>query len=61
MVPAPVRVFGVDRGTVRIAAISDAAASATGTGWEMCVAAETPSEAALLALAARLCDNPVTT
>jgi uroporphyrinogen-III synthase len=52
---------GVDRGTVRIAAISDAAALAAGGGWERCEAADRPNEAALLALAARLCDNPVTT
>jgi len=48
---------GVDRGTVRIAAISDAAAAATGGGWERCEAADTPDDRALLALAARLCDD----
>ena len=48
---------GIDRSTVRIAAISEAAASAAGAGWERCEAAATPDEAALLALAARLCDN----
>jgi uroporphyrinogen-III synthase len=48
---------GIDRATVRIAAISAAAASAAGSGWESCEAADTPDEAALLALAARLCDN----
>ena len=48
---------GIDRATVRIAAISIAAASAAGSGWERCEAADTPDEAALLALAARLCDN----
>ena len=47
----------IDRSTVRIAAISEAAASAAGRGWERCEAADTPDEAALLALAARLCDN----
>ena len=47
----------IDRSTVRIAAISEAAASAAGPGWERCDAADTPDEAALLALAARLCDN----
>ena len=52
---------GVDRGTVRIAAISEAAAFAAGGGWQQCEAADQPTEAALLALAARLCDNPVTT
>ena len=48
---------GIDRSTVRIAAISEAAASGVGAGWERCEAADTPDEAALLALAARLCDN----
>ena len=47
----------IERSTVRIAAISEAAASAAGPGWERCEAAATPDEAALLALAARLCDN----
>jgi uroporphyrinogen-III synthase len=48
---------GIDRGTVRIAAISDAAAAAAGGGWQACTAAASPDEAALLAVAARLCDN----
>lgn len=52
---------GIDRATVRIAAISDAAAAAAGDGWAMRESAEAPNDAALLALAARLCDNPVTT
>jgi len=52
---------GIDRATIRIAAISEAVALATGEGWAMREAAETPTEAALLALAARLCDNPGTT
>ena len=51
----------IDRGTVRIAAISAAAALAAGAGWERCEAAATPDEPALLALAARLCDNRVRT
>jgi uroporphyrinogen-III synthase len=50
--------LAIDRGTVRIAAISEAAAAATGAGWEQCEAADAPNEEALLALAARLCDNP---
>ena len=49
--------LAIDRSTVRIAAISEAAASAAGLGWERCEAADAPDEAALLALAARLCDN----
>lgn len=48
---------GIERRTVRIAAISDAAAAAAGDGWERSEAAAMPTEAALLALAARLCDN----
>ena len=48
---------GIDRSSVRIAAISAAAAAAAGPGWESCEAAEAPDDSALLALAARLCDN----
>lgn len=51
----------VDRATIQIAAISTAAANAAGTGWEGIEAAEAPDDAALLALAARLCDKPATT
>lgn len=51
----------IDRRTIRVAAISPAAASAAGAGWEDCQAADRPSDTALLVLAARLCDNPVTT
>lgn len=52
---------GIDRATICIAAISAAAAAAAGDGWAIREAAETPNEAALLALAARLCDKSVTT
>ena len=52
---------GIDRATIRIAANSKAAASAAGDGWAISEAAEVPNEVALLALAARLCDNCVTT
>jgi uroporphyrinogen-III synthase len=52
---------GIDRSTVQIAAISEAAALGAGPGWERCESAATPDEAALLALAARLCDNPAQT
>ena len=48
---------GLDRGSVRIAAISAAAADAAGTGWAASEAAETPEDDALLALAERLCKN----
>jgi uroporphyrinogen-III synthase len=47
---------GVARRTVRIAAISAAAGSAAGLGWDVCEAADRPDDGALLALAARLCD-----
>lgn len=46
-----------DRGAVRIAAISEAAAEAVGAGWESVEAAPEPTDSALLALAARLCDR----
>lgn len=49
----------VDRSTVRVAAISEGAAVAAGTGWERCEAAAQPDSTTLLALAARLCDKPV--
>ncbi|GAA4709767.1 uroporphyrinogen-III synthase [Sphingomonas lutea] len=44
-----------DRRTVTLAAISPAAADAAGAGWCKVAAAETPSDEALLALAAQLC------
>lgn len=47
-----------DRSRITIAAISPAAAEASGTGWKGVHAAPQPSDAALLALAARLCDSP---
>ena len=46
-----------DRASVAIAAISAAAAEAVGDGWERVEAADQPSDDALLALAARLCNN----
>jgi uroporphyrinogen-III synthase len=45
------------RGSIAIAAISQAAAQAAGAGWKSLNVAEQPSEDALLALAARLCNN----
>lgn len=47
----------VDRSRTCIAAISDEAASVAGEGWERVEAAAEPNDLALLALAARLCDN----
>jgi uroporphyrinogen-III synthase len=46
------------RATVRLAAISDAAAVAAGDGWEEVAVAAKPNDGELLALAARLCQNP---
>jgi uroporphyrinogen-III synthase len=45
------------RSTIRIAAISKAAADAAGTGWARIGVATSPSDAALLALARGLCDT----
>ncbi|HKP34603.1 MAG TPA: uroporphyrinogen-III synthase [Sphingomicrobium sp.] len=47
-----------ERASIAIAAISDAAANAVGTGWKSIDVVERPSDDALLALAARLCNNP---
>ena len=46
------------KSTVRIAAISPAAAAACGSGWAAVEAAPEPTDAALLSLAARLCQQP---
>lgn len=46
-----------ERGEMTIAAISSAAAQAVGEGWERVEIAETPSDTAMLVLAARLCDT----
>lgn len=46
------------RSRIAIAAISPAAASACGGGWEQVHAAPMPNEETLLALAARLCESP---
>lgn len=47
----------VRRASVRIAAISPAAASACGPGWDRCEAATAPTDSALLSLAAKLCEE----
>jgi uroporphyrinogen-III synthase len=49
---------GIDRSTVHIAAISEAAATAVGSGWADVASATQPTDAALLELAARLCEKP---
>lgn len=46
-----------DRGNIAIVAISEAAAEAVGEGWASVDAADKPTDEALLALAARLCDT----
>lgn len=47
-----------ERGSTIIAAISPAAAEAVGAGWAVVECAEKPTDDALLALAARLCNKP---
>jgi uroporphyrinogen-III synthase len=49
-----------ERSGIRIAAISDAAAQAVGTGWSSVETADEANDEALLALAARLCNKPAT-
>jgi uroporphyrinogen-III synthase len=46
-----------ERRSTAIAALSDAAAKAAGKGWAAVESAEAPTDEALLALAARLCNN----
>lgn len=48
---------GLDRAGIRIAAISPAAAEAAGSGWAQVAAASAPRDAALLELAAELCEK----
>lgn len=43
--------------SIRVAAISPAAAAACGPGWGACEAAERPTDPALLSLAAKLCEE----
>jgi len=47
-----------NRWIIAIVAISTAAAEAAGEGWKSVAVAQEPSDEALLALAARLCNNP---
>lgn len=47
---------GIDRSGIRIAAISPAALEAAGSGWAGMIAAPAPTDAALLAAAACLCE-----
>jgi uroporphyrinogen-III synthase len=48
-----------DRGSTAVAAISPAAAEAVGTGWQSVEVADAPIDDTLLAVAARLCNNPL--
>ena len=47
-----------DRSTIAVAAISPEAGEAVGSGWQSVHAAEQPTDDALLALAASLCNKP---
>jgi uroporphyrinogen-III synthase len=47
-----------DRGSIAVVAISPQAAEAVGAGWETLETAAQPTDDALLALAARLCNKP---
>jgi uroporphyrinogen-III synthase len=49
---------GIDKASVRLACISEAAAKAAGEGWDDKKTAGKPTDEALLALAAALCDKP---
>lgn len=49
--------LAVDRGSIAIAAISDAAAGAAGEGWAAKAVAAAPRDEALLELAAKLCNH----
>jgi uroporphyrinogen-III synthase len=48
-----------DRAAIAIAAISPAAVDAVGSGWQSVAVAEQPTDEAMLALAASLCNKPV--
>jgi len=58
---AGVRLAGLvaERSATCLAAISEAAANACGSGWEAVASPAEPSDRALLALAARLCQSPL--
>ncbi|WP_347303192.1 uroporphyrinogen-III synthase [Croceibacterium sp. TMG7-5b_MA50] len=50
--------LSLPRGQVRVAALGARIAAAAGQGWGMLAPAERPNDAALLALAAQLCQDP---
>jgi uroporphyrinogen-III synthase len=47
-----------DKASIAVVAISKAAANAVGEGWEVVTAADKPTDDAVLALAAELCNKP---
>jgi uroporphyrinogen-III synthase len=47
-----------DKASIAVVAISEAAANAVGEGWEVVTAADKPTDDAMLALAAELCNKP---
>jgi uroporphyrinogen-III synthase len=55
---AVVDAAGIQRRSIAVVAISPDAAAAAGGGWDSVDAAPEPSDSALLALAAGLCNNP---
>lgn len=52
---------GVDRARLKLAAIGPRVADAAGTGWRALACADEPGDAALLALARRMCQEPAGT
>ena len=52
------RQLASERASITVAAISEAAADAAGSGWRAVAVAERPTDDALLALAQQLCNNP---
>jgi uroporphyrinogen-III synthase len=50
--------IGLDRSSIKVAAISDVAAAAAEDGWETVAVADKPDDSSLLALAGKLCDKP---
>jgi uroporphyrinogen-III synthase len=50
---------GLDRGRIALACLGPRVAAAAGSGWSAVAAAATPTDAALLALAARMCQTGV--
>lgn len=51
------KALGIARGAIRLAAIGARVAAAAGPGWAECRSATSPDDAALLALAAQMCEE----